>query len=639
MSNGESLGGGNYGNGGRTGASNAIIGLDWESLRNPVDNDAENNTSSQGEDVDSNPGDMNPDNGTPVPDPNSAPVQDPTSDPSQAPTPDSGAAESNSDPDLSQPGESNELSGSTAERAKKYRTFKELIAPIFVIGSVAALASAILIGVSSSDQHAEQTPESPSVSDSSIPNDGTPNAIEGNEEAEVSKDEDSSVGENQESKGIKEGYGEKGMWLSKDKGGYYDFASAREVAEVCNNDIREMIKYTADNQVESLADYIANLPEDLQPEGFKGITILEAEKKLESLSNEEFEKIKDQFNDTIDKAIIRDVVLKGGHHNSYMRRIDLSNKSDIHHEDMELVTCITYENGTNATELSWNNYDGEMIGAMTVKATVSIDLASGCMQVVNPLESNTEIYQDMPEIPAPNPEPKSEPTQDPEPTPEPTPTPAPTPTPTPEPTPTPTPTPEPTPTPTPIPTPEPTPTPTPEPTPTPTPKNKEAEVKNAGDNVDQQELNEIETPSTTIDQDRENFRAIEEQLRRDAEERAEAEQKAKKQAAAERQAAEEAEKRRQEEANQRAAEEAEAQRQREVAEQAAAEAAARAQAAAEAAQRAAAEAERQAAAERAAREQAQREANARAEAQRQAAEANANNTAEQRADGFANGNF
>ena len=58
-------------------------------------------------------------------------------------------------------------------------------------------------------------------------------------------------------------------------------------------------------------------------------------------------------------------------------------------------------------------------------------------------------------------------------------------------------------TPTPAPTPEPTPTPTPTPTPVPghPAKNVEAEIRNAGDRVDQQPLNEAVTPPTTLEQD------------------------------------------------------------------------------------------------------------------------------------------
>ena len=172
-----------------------------------------------------------------------------------------------------------------------------------------------------------------------------------------------------------------------------------------------------------------------------------------------------------------------------------------------------------------------------------------------------------------------------------------------------------------------------------TPKNTEAEIQNAGKNVDQQELNQEVTPPTDIKQDEANFEAIEAQHQQDEAAKAEAAAVAAQQAEAERQAAAEAEQRRQQE-EAAAAQQAAAERQaaeQEAARAAAAEQEAARQAAAE--QAAAAEAERQAAAEQAAREQEQREADARAAEQAAAAAAQANNTQEQRAEDFANGNF
>lgn len=460
-----------------------------------------------------------------------------------------------------------------------------------------------------------------------------------------SVDENTATNENSETEsGIIDGYGEVGMWeRMDDKGWWYDFASAKAVAKLpdINNKVNKMIEYTAGNQVESFADYIANLPEDLQLDGFNGSTILDAEKKLESLTDEEFEKVKERFNSTIDRAFARDVVLHGGYHNAYMQKIDSSKPAA--HDNMELVKFDSYENGTGAIELYWtddNTANGIEVGTMVIKIARNKDgeVYGGCMQVVNPIGSNDEVYQNMKKITDVTEESSDTPEESSE---------------------------------------ESSFTPeessfqgesseessditeessgaieessstteessnTTEEFSTPPvyiPKNIKAEIKNAGDNVDQQKLDEAKTPATTIDQDRENFRAIEEQLRQDAERLAEAERKAKEQAAAERRAAEEAEKRRQEEeASQKAAEEAQAAA--EAAAKAATEAAARAQAAAEAAQRAAAEAERQAAAERAARERAQAEADARAAEQAAAAARNADATAQDRANLFANGDF
>ena len=226
-------------------------------------------------------------------------------------------------------------------------------------------------------------------------------------------------GENQETKGIYDGYGEKGMWLSENKGGTYDFASAKETAEACDDDECEMMKYTSRNQVESYADYIANLPEELQPEGFKGLTILEAEKKLESLPDEEYDAIKQQFDGIIDGAFTRDVTLDGDYHNSYMRLIDPSKPAT--HDNMELVECTTHESGTRAVELYWTDDGtayGKVIGTMTVKITRDDNgnIIGGCMQVVNPVGTHSNIYTGMSTVtdnPTPeNPTTPSNPTPD-----------------------------------------------------------------------------------------------------------------------------------------------------------------------------------------------------------------------------------
>ena len=211
----------------------------------------------------------------------------------------------------------------------------------------------------------------------------------------------STAGESKEAEGIYDGYGEKGMWLSQNKGGQYDFSSAKEVAEVCDDDECEMIKYTSHNQVESYADYLANLPEELQPEGFKGLTILETEKKLEGLSKEEFESIKQQCEKVIGGAFTRDVTLNGYYHNSYMRLIDPSKPAT--HDNMELVECVTYENGTGAVELFWTDdgtANGKIIGTMTIKVTRDDNgnITGGCLQVVNPIDSDTHVYNGMEKI-------------------------------------------------------------------------------------------------------------------------------------------------------------------------------------------------------------------------------------------------
>ncbi|MDO4508078.1 MAG: hypothetical protein Q4B65_01695 [Candidatus Saccharibacteria bacterium] len=209
--------------------------------------------------------------------------------------------------------------------------------------------------------------------------------------------------EDQEKIGIYDGYGEKGMWLSEGKSGPYNFANASEVAEVCNNDECDMIKYTAENQVESYADYLANLPEELQPEGFKGLSIIETEKKLESLTDAEYEDLQEYFNNTIDNAFTRRVVLNGSYDNAYMRKVNPDGEAV--HDNMEVVHCVTNENNLEVTQFYWLDAEGNEIGNMTVKMTPvynndgEIIGFKGCEQVVN--EKGKPIYSGLPEVEIP----------------------------------------------------------------------------------------------------------------------------------------------------------------------------------------------------------------------------------------------
>ncbi len=153
----------------------------------------------------------------------------------------------------------------------------------------------------------------------------------------------------------------------------------------------------------------------------------------------------------------------------------------------------------------------------------------------------------------------------------------------------------------------------------------------SGLTVDVQELDEEKTPPTTLEEDEENFEAIEKQIQEDAEKAAEAERIKIEQEEAQRKAAEEAaERRRQEEENK-------LQRREEANRQAAEadEAAARAAEGAAKLQPQAAEADAEAEAARIAQEEADRQAAANAAE----AESNANATAAERADMFNNGDF
>ena len=102
-----------------------------------------------------------------------------------------------------------------------------------------------------------------------------------------------------------------------------------------------------------------------------------------------------------------------------MRLIDPSKPTT--HDNMELVECTTHESGTRAVELYWTDDGtayGKVIGTMTVKITRDDNgnIIGGCMQVVNPVGTHSNIYTGMSTVtdnPTPeNPTTPSNPTPD-----------------------------------------------------------------------------------------------------------------------------------------------------------------------------------------------------------------------------------
>ena len=214
--------------------------------------------------------------------------------------------------------------------------------------------------------------------------------------------DDITVEDQETQKGIKDGYGEKGMWLSENKTSKNAFASASEVAEVCNNNEREMVKYTARNQVESFADYLANLPQQLQPDEFKGLSIIDTEHKLESLSDDDYDGVVKYFNNLIDNSLKRNVILNGPCENAYMRKN--GDSAETTHDNMELVKWRTNENNLEATQLYWvDGKTGQEIGSITFKIVPIRDEQgniigfTGCNQAVNVEGSASYLYIDMDE--------------------------------------------------------------------------------------------------------------------------------------------------------------------------------------------------------------------------------------------------
>ena len=163
--------------------------------------------------------------------------------------------------------------------------------------------------------------------------------------------------------GIRDGYDVAGMWESADG---MKFADASEVARVNHNNPKEMSKYTAANQSESLADYIALLPESMQPEGFENATLAEAEQRLEKkLSDEEYDAVLQFYNAAVDSADIRIAVKNGLQNNAFMRLKDKD--APVTHDNMELVYCQTDEKNLPVIEYYWQDTDGNEIGHSDTK--------------------------------------------------------------------------------------------------------------------------------------------------------------------------------------------------------------------------------------------------------------------------------
>ena len=194
--------------------------------------------------------------------------------------------------------------------------------------------------------------------------------------------------------GIKDGYNEQGMWLDKNKPGKgFAFANADEVAKVCYNNPKEMMKYTGKNQVESLASFIGSMPDRVRPEGFKGLSILQADYKLENISDEAYDKVLAEFNNAIDVSKADAEVVNGTYHNVYMayrtedgRRVGANDTyfdeaRNVTHDNMELVRCKTNESNTEVTKFTWTYRDED--GNIVEESMIVKIGPGGCIQPIS----------------------------------------------------------------------------------------------------------------------------------------------------------------------------------------------------------------------------------------------------------------
>ena len=421
----------------------------------------------------------------------------------------------------------------------------------------------------------------------------------------------------------------------------YNYENSYNDREATAGDIVHM----AETEPEALASYAYNIFTDDEKKelGIDGLTMVKIDEKFDQAGGGELQqKILDKF-----KAIIDDG--KNTHFRFYRENgtektnyiVYFDKNSDGAYTPDELQLRYDTKKRTDAPQVDIYRVLPQADG--TTKEIKMLDLNMRCGYQPNyqvapaGVEKITEVTtqtpppapkvtppkpgEPEPEKPEPDkPEPDKPEPDKPEPTPNPDPTPNPEPTPTPDPEPTPTPDPVP-----PDPTPDPEPTPTPEPE-KPTPKDPDAERKNAGDDITPADLDEKVTPETKLEDDQKNFEDMEKQRAEDEAAAREAERIAREQAEREAEAAREAENREKPEATPEQ-------------EQKADEAAAAAEAAAAEEQARRAEEEAARAAEQAAREEAQKRADQADNINQQEAESHQNDTADDRANAWANGDF
>ena len=421
----------------------------------------------------------------------------------------------------------------------------------------------------------------------------------------------------------------------------YNYENSYNDRETTASDIIHM----AETEPEALASYAYNIFTDDEKKelGIDGLSMVKIDEKFDQAGGGELQqKILDKFKAVIDdgkNTHFRFYRENGTEKTNYIVYFDKN--SDGAYTPDELQLRYDTKKRTDAPQVDIYRVLPQADG--TTKEVKMLDLNMRCGYQPNyqvapaGVEKITEVTTQTPP-PAPKvtpskpgepepdkpdkPEPEPDKPDKPEPTPTPTPDPEPTPTPTPDPEPTPTPTPDPVP---PDPTPDPEPTPTPEPE-KPTPKDPDAERKNAGDDVTPAGLDENTTPETKLEDDQKNFEDIEKQRAEDEAAAREAERIAREQAEREAEAAREAENRTQPEATPEQ-------------EQRADDAAAAAEAAAAEEQARRAEEEANRAAEQAAREEAQKRADQADNMNQQEAESNQDDTLDDRANAWANGDF
>ena len=283
-----------------------------------------------------------------------------------------------------------EQAKATYEKVKKRPSLKKIIMEkVLPVLLAAALIIPGVAGIVNSLNSTQNQPQQPSTE-------------------QVFSSYDEYVGNKHEKEsGIQDGYYEIGMFMSPDKGTPYDFANAAEVAGEVGDDECDVMKEVAHCQVESLADQLAKIPNEVKTKygissEFMNLSIKDTESKLESLSDEDYNKLMQQVDQIWDDAFTEKVSLNGEYDNAYMRT-SASGDERVTHNNTELVACTTQENGTAATKFFWTedgNANSNRIGDIIAK--ISHDdaghIAKSCTQIVTEVGAFSVLYDNMDRI-------------------------------------------------------------------------------------------------------------------------------------------------------------------------------------------------------------------------------------------------
>ena len=254
-----------------------------------------------------------------------------------------------------------EALAATKEKAKQKLGLKEVFAKkvLPVVLSAAILISGI-VGLNAIGKDSNSQPEG---NPSTPPTEQTGGSY-GN------YDEYAATGEQHEQHGIKDGYGEYGMYDDADKANPLNFANASKVAEVCNNNPTEMAIYTAANEVEALADYYTGVSDQDRPDFLRGANTLDdMENRLQTASADDYDAALQQFSNLLrsKNTTVENFVANGDYHNAYMAK---SGDGATTHENVNLVHCITTENGTPCTKFTFHDDNGNETGSIIIKTGV-----------------------------------------------------------------------------------------------------------------------------------------------------------------------------------------------------------------------------------------------------------------------------